>query len=140
MKTAMRARGEGKLRLSVIRLARAAIKNTEIDRLHELNDDEVIEVLARELKMRRDAMEEYKRVNRPEQADLLRQEAEILKEYLPAQMSEDEVRGLVRTVIADTGAQTIKDIGLVMGKLSALTKGKADGRFVNQIVRELLAD
>ncbi|MDR1961634.1 MAG: GatB/YqeY domain-containing protein [Gracilibacteraceae bacterium] len=134
----MRAREEGKLRLAVIRLARAAIKNAEIDKQYELSDGEVVEVLARELKMRRDAMEEYERVNRPEQVDILRQEAAILMEYLPTQLTEDEIEKMAQEMIAATGAQTVKDIGKVMGKLSALTKGRADGRLVNEIVRKFL--
>ena len=138
MKAAMKAKEEGKVRLSVIRMARAAIKNAEIDKKQEFNDNQVIEVLARELKMRRDSIEEFAKANRMDLVDGLKEEVTILMEYLPQQLSEEEIRSIVKEIIAETGAQDIKDLGKVMGSITPRTKGKADGRLVNQIVRELL--
>ncbi|OLN30473.1 GatB/YqeY domain-containing protein [Desulfosporosinus metallidurans] len=138
MKVAMKAKEEGKVRLSVIRMVRAAIKNAEIDKKIEFNDDQVIEVLAREMKQRRDALEEFKKADRPETVKALEGEMVILMDYLPQQLSEGEIRQLVQEIIATVGAQGPKDLGKVMGALSPKTKGRADGKLVNLIVREML--
>lgn len=138
MKAAMKEKEAGKLRLSVIRMSRAAVKNIEIDKHKSLSDDEVIEVLAKEVKMRRDSIEEYEKVNRQDVVDTLNQEIAILMEYLPEQMSAEEIRQLVQEAISSTGATGPKDMGKVMGKLMPQVKGKADGKLVNQIVKELL--
>ncbi|MDA8226671.1 MAG: GatB/YqeY domain-containing protein [Desulfitobacterium hafniense] len=138
MKVAMKAKEEGKVRLSVIRMARAAIKNAEIDKKTEFNDDQVIEVLAREVKMRRDAIEEFSKAARPEKVKDLEEEIAILMDYLPQQLSEGEIRQLAQEIIDQVGAQGPKDLGKVMGAITPKTKGRADGKVVNQIVRELL--
>jgi len=138
MKAAMKAKEEGKVRLSVIRMARAAIKNAEIDKKTEFSDAQVIEVLAREVKMRRDAMEEFSKAKRPDKVQELEEEVAILLEYLPQQLTEAEIRELAKEIIAETGAAGAKDLGKVMGMITPKTKGRADGKLVNQIVRELL--
>lgn len=108
------------------------IRNREIEVGHELEDNEVVEVLARAVKMRNEAAEQM--ASRPELADRERGEAEILKEYMPPQLSEEEIRSLVQGAI-DAGAQ---NVGAVMGRVMPDVKGRADGREVNRIVRELL--
>ncbi|MHB0886252.1 MAG: GatB/YqeY domain-containing protein [Bacillota bacterium] len=138
MKTAMKEREAGKERLSVIRLIRAAVKNMEIERGHELSDEEVLEVLSREVKQRRDAVLEYQKAHRPDFVASLERETEIVLGYMPKQMTADEIRVLVKEVIAQTGVKDAKEIGKVMGALMPKVKGKADGKLVNQIVRELL--
>ncbi|MFY9139310.1 MAG: GatB/YqeY domain-containing protein [Thermacetogeniaceae bacterium] len=138
MKEAMKAREAGKLRLAVIRMARAAIKNREIELGHELSDDEVIGVLAKEVKMRRDALSDYQNAGRLEKVAELEDEIKILEEYLPQQMSKDEIIQMAHEVIASVGATSERDLGKVMGVLMPKVKGRADGRMVNQIVRELL--
>ncbi|HUS87905.1 MAG TPA: GatB/YqeY domain-containing protein [Desulfosporosinus sp.] len=138
MKVAMKAKEEGKVRLSVIRMVRAAIKNAEIDKKIEFNDDQVIEVLARELKQRRDELEEFIKADRPKTVQALEMEISVLMDYLPQQLSEGEIRQLVQETIAIVGAQGPKDLGKVMGALSPKTKGCADGKLVNLIVREIL--
>jgi hypothetical protein len=138
MKVAMKAKEEGKVRLSVIRMTRAAIKNAEIDKKIEFNDDQVIEVLAREVKLRRDSLEVYENAGRPETVKALEEELVVLMDYLPQQLSEGEIRQLVQETIAIVGAQGPKDLGKVMGALSPKTKGRADGKLVNLIVREIL--
>ena len=138
MKVAMKAKEEGKLRLSVIRMAKAAIKNAEIERRQDFGDEQVIEVLAREVKMRRDALAEFAKAERPEMVKQLEDEIAILLEYLPQQLSEAEIRQLAQETIAAVGAQGPKDLGKVMGVLTPKTKGRADGKLVNQIVRQLL--
>jgi len=138
MKAAMKAKEEGKVRLSVIRLARAAIKNSEIDKRQEFSDEQVIDILAREVKMRRDAIEEFAKAARPDKVEALQGEIAILMEYLPQQLSEGEIRQMVQEIISEVGAQNPKDIGKVMGVLAPRTKGLADGKQVNLIVREFL--
>ncbi len=138
MKVAMKAKEEGKVRLSVIRMVRAAIKNAEIDKKIEFTDAQVIEVLARELKLRRDSLEVYANADRPETVQALEVEISVLMDYLPQQLSEGEIRQLVQETIGVVGAQGLKDLGKVMGVLSPKTKGRADGKLVNVIVREIL--
>ncbi|MFZ3170899.1 MAG: GatB/YqeY domain-containing protein [Carboxydocellales bacterium] len=140
MKEAMKAREEGKLRLSVIRMARASIKNVEIDKRRELTEEEVVEVLAREVKMRRDSIEEYVKAKRQDVIDQLTEEIRILMAYLPEQLSETEIRQLVQEALQATGARGPKEMGKVMGCLMPKVKGKADGKLVNQIVKEALGD
>jgi len=138
MKVAMKAKEEGKVRLSVIRMARAAIKNAEIDKRIEFNDDQVIEVLAREMKLRRDALEVFGQADRPDKVKALEEEMVVLMDYLPQQLSEGEIRQLVQETVTTIGASGPKDLGKVMGQLTPKTKGRADGKLVNQIVREIL--
>lgn len=139
MKQAMKDKEAGKLRLSVIRMVRATIKNVEIDRKKELSEEEVLDVLAKEVKMRRDAMEEFTKGNRLDLAQQLEQEIAILLLYLPQQLSEAEVLVLVTDAVAETQATTPKDMGKVMAALMPKVKGRADGKLVNSIVRELLS-
>lgn len=138
MKQAMKDKEVGKLRLSVIRMVRANIKNVEIDRKQELTDDEVLDVLAKEVKMRRDAMEEFKKANRPDLVEGLEQEVAILMNYLPEQLSEAAVRTLVENAVAETQAVSPKEMGKVMAVLMPKVKGRADGKLINSIVREML--
>lgn len=138
MKTAMKEKESGKKRLSVIRMVRSSLKNAEIDKKCELSEEEVIDVLAREVKKRRDALEEYLKAGREDIANDLQEEIEILIKYLPEQMSEDEIRTLVRAVIDEVKPAGPKDMGKVMGKLMPKVNGKADGKLVNQIVKEFI--
>jgi uncharacterized protein len=138
MKAAMKEKESGKLRLSVIRMARAAIKNIEINKKRELDDEETLEVLARDVKQRRDSIDEFKKANRQDLVDTLIQEIEILMDYLPKQLTEEEIRTLVKDAVDKTGAKEVKEMGKVMSVLMPQVKGKADGKLVNEIVRELL--
>lgn len=138
MKQAMKAKEAGKLRLSVIRMVRAAIKNVEIDGKKELSDEEVLHIISKELKMRRDSMEEFKNAKRQDLVDQLEAEIEILLPYLPEQLSEAEIRVLVDEAVALTNASSPKEMGKVMAALMPKVKGRADGKLVNSIVREFL--
>ena len=139
MKLAMKEREAGKFRLSVIRMVRSSIKNVEIDRQKELSEDEVLDVLAKEVKLRRDAAEEFKKGNRPDLVTALEQEVSILLQYLPEQLSEAEVRALVAEAVAATGASDVKAMGKVMAVLMPKVKGRADGKLVNTVVKESLS-
>ena len=136
MKEAMK-QGE-KERLSVIRLVRSAVRQAEIDGKKTLSDDEIIGVITKEVKMRRDSIEEFERGGRSDLVEKTQAEIAILMPYLPAQLSPDEVRQLVETAVAEVGATTAKDMGKVMGVLMPRVKGRADGKLVNEIVRSLL--
>lgn len=138
MKAAMKEKESGKKRLSVIRMVRSSLKNAEIDKKSELSEEEVIDVIARETKKRRDSLEEYLKVGREDIANGLKEEVEILIKYLPEQMSEAEIRVLVKDVVDEVKPTGPKDMGKVMGKLMPKVKGKADGKLVNQIVKEFI--
>ena len=138
MKQAMKDKESGKLRLSVIRMARANIKNIEIDEKRELNDDEVLAVLVKEVKMRQDSLEEFAKAGREELVEQAKQEIAILRKYLPEQLSDEELRALVEEAVAETGAAGPKDMGKVMAALMPKTRGRADGKRINTMVRELL--
>ncbi|MDN5330989.1 MAG: uncharacterized protein PWP45_214 [Tepidanaerobacteraceae bacterium] len=127
-----------KERLSVIRMAKAAIIKEEKDRMHELNDDEAIEVISREVKKRKEAKEEYERLGRSDKADELQREIEILQEYLPLQLTEEELEEIVKKTISEIGAKDLKDLGMVMKAVLPQVKGRADGKAVNAIVKKLL--
>ena len=139
MKQAMKDKEAGKLKLSVIRMVRSAAKNVEIDRRKELDDNELLDVVAKEVKMRRDSLDEFRKAGRPELLAVLEQEIAILMEYLPEQMSEAEVRALVTQAVADAQAASAKDMGKVMALWMPKVKGRADGKLVNTIVKELLS-
>ncbi|MBU2701497.1 putative protein YqeY [Sporomusaceae bacterium BoRhaA] len=138
MKSAMKEKEAGKLRLSVIRMVRANIKYAEIEQKTELTDEQVLDVLTKEVKMRRDSIEEFTKGNRPELVENLEREIEVLMHYLPKQLSEAEIRTLAQAAVTKSGASTAKEMGKVMAILMPSVKGKADGKLVNTIVRELL--
>jgi len=137
MKEAMKAKQTE--RLSTIRQLRSAIKNKEIEIGKELDDDAVISVIGTLVKQRREAAQMYRDNDRLELAEKEEAELVVLQDYLPAQLGETELREIVRTVIAETGASTMKDMGKVMPQVMAKTKGAADGKLVNQLVREQLS-
>lgn len=139
MKEAMKAKEAGKQRLSVIRLVRGAVRQLEIDGKKELGDEDVLGVISKEAKQRRDAIEEFKKGGRDDLVAAAEAEIAILMEYLPKQLSKDEIKALVQEAIAASGATSPKDMGKVMKELMPKVKGRADGKLVNEIVKELLA-
>ncbi len=106
----------------------------------KLTDEEVIEVIASEVKKRRDSISQFEQGGRTDLIEKENNELEILKKYLPKELTEDEIRKIVRDSIAKAGATTMKDIGIVMKEVSPQTKGKADGNVVAKIVREELGN
>ncbi|HEY8346626.1 MAG TPA: GatB/YqeY domain-containing protein [Symbiobacteriaceae bacterium] len=138
MKAAMKAGPAGKVRLETIRMLRAAIKNAEIAKRAPLTEEEILDVIAKQVKQIKDSLAEFERGGRPDLVAKAQAELEILSGYLPEQLSEEEIRDLARQVIAEVGAQDLRDMGKVMGPMMARTKGRADGKLVNRIVRELL--
>ncbi len=136
MKAAMKAKD--KFKLSVLRMMLSEFKNEEIKKKDALDDDEIIGILNRELKKRRDASEEYRKFNREDTVKDLEKEINILLSYMPEQLTEEEIKRIVQEAINQTGAQTKKDMGRVMAVIMPEIKGKADGRVVNQIVQSYL--
>ncbi len=137
MKAAMKA-GD-KLRLETIRGLRSQIKNAEIDKGRELSEEEVIQVLMNAAKKRKESIELYRQGNRMDRAEEESRELEIIQEYLPEQMSEEEIARLVDKVIKEVNASSPKDMGKVMGKIMPQVKGRADGKVVQKIVQQKLA-
>ena len=140
LKQAMIAKDE--IKLSVIRMLKSAIQYHEIQKGgagYEATDEDVIEVIGREIKKRNEAIEMYRKGGREELAQKEEKELEILKTYLPKQMSEDEVRKLVQEAISSTNASSMQDMGKVMGILMPKVKGRADSTLVSNIVRESLS-
>lgn len=138
MKEAMKAREAGKARLSVIRLVRGAVRQIELDQKVELDDEGILAVISKEVKQRRDSIEEFKKGGREDLVAQNEADIAILLEYLPAQLSEAEVRALVSEAVAAVGAHGPKDMGKVMKELMPKVKGKADGKLVNQLVKEAI--
>ncbi len=128
-----------KERLSVLRMLRAAVRNAEIDRQHDLDDDEVVAVLTKAAKQRRESVEAYRQGGREDLAVAEEAELQIIEAYLPQQLSEKEVREIAARTIAELGAQGPQDMGWVMKHLMGQLRGQADGRLVNAIVREILS-
>jgi uncharacterized protein YqeY len=124
---------------SVIRLVMAAIKNAEIAKQKALEDADILGVIAKEIRQRKESIEAFKEGNRPELAANEEAEMAILEAYMPAQMSRDEIIAEARQVIKEVGAESIRDKGKVMPQLIAKLKGKADGREINEVVTELLS-
>ena len=138
MRDAMRARDE--LRTQTLRMAMAAAHNQKIAKGRDLTDDEVAEVLTKQVKQRRESIAMYRDAGRNDRAAAEEAEATILAEFLPEQLSEAQVEELARAAIAQTGATAPGDLGRVMGALSPRTKGRADGRLVSDVVRRLLSE
>lgn len=136
MKQAMKS--QDKFKLSTIRMVRATIKNLEIDLKRPLNDNEVLDILSREIKQRKDALQEFEKAGRDDLAANVRAEAEIIAVYLPEQLNEEEIKVIVQQTIQETGATSKADIGKVMSALMPKVKGRADGKLVNQAVQQLL--
>ena len=136
MKEAMK--NKEKDRLAVIRMVRGAIRQQEIDGQKELGEEDVIAVISKEVKMRRDSIDEFQKGGREDLVEKTQAEIDVLMPYLPAQLSEDEVRELVKAAVEQTGAASPKDMGKVMGVLMPKVKGRADGKMVNTIVKSFL--
>lgn len=136
MKEAMKAKDS--LRLSAIRLVRSAIKNREIEERRELDDQGVIGVLSSLAKQRRDSAEAYRQSGREDLAEKEEKELAIIQEFLPRQLSAEELRALIEKAVSDSGAAGPRDMGKVMKLVTAQTAGRADGRLVSELVKARL--
>lgn len=136
MKQAMKS--QDKFKLSTIRMVRSAIKNVEINEKRTLNDNDVLEILGREIKQRKDALHKFEKAGRNNLADSVRAEIAILTPYLPAQLSEEKIIVIVQETIQETGVSSKADMGKVMGALMPKVKGRADGKLVNTVVQQYM--
>ena len=136
VKTAMRNRDRE--RLAVLRLVTAAIKQREVDERIELDDDDVLRVLDKMNKQRRESLEQYTNAGRDDLAAQERFELELIKTYLPEQLGEAEIAALIDAAVAATGAESIRDMGAVMGSLRSQVQGRADMKQVSAAVRSRL--
>lgn len=132
-------RAQDARRKSAIRMVLTSVQLAEAESPRDLEDSEVLELIRKEVKRREEAVEIMRAAGRDELVAEEVAELEILGEYLPAQMSEQEVRVLAQAVIEEVGASSPSDLGRVMGAIMPRVKGRADGRMVNQVVRELLS-
>lgn len=129
-----------KSELSTLRMLLAEIKNAEIEKREELSEEGVIQVIARQAKKWEQAALEYEKVGQSERAEKEKGEAETLKKYLPAQMSEEEIEKLVDETITEVEASSITDMGKVMGAIMPKVRGRADGSLVNELVKKKLQE
>lgn len=125
-------------RVGTLRMVMASMKNTQVEKGHELSDEEVLEVLAREAKRRRESIEAYEGAGRTDLADKEKAELVVLQTYLPEQLSEEQLTAFVDEAIAETGADSPQQMGLVMKALMPKVKGRADGSVLSALVRARL--
>ena len=136
MKNAMRAKDS--VRLGTIRLLQAAIKQREVDERIELDDSAVIAVIEKMLKQRRDSIAAYESANRTDLADIEKFEVSVLQTYLPQQLTEDEIKQILETVVTETGASGIKDMSKVMAAIKPLVAGRADMGKISGLIKTRL--
>lgn len=136
LKTAMKEKDS--IRKNVVQLIKAGVLQVEKDKQITLDDDGVLDVIAKQLKQRRDSLPDYEKSGREDLIAQLKREMDILMEYLPAQLTEEELTELVKEAVEQTGASSVKDMGKIMAAVMPKAKGRADGREINRIARELL--
>ena len=137
MKQAMKAKDKN--RLSAIRMVRGAVRDKEINSKVELDDDGVLEVIASQIKKRKDALEQLRKSNRDDLVDAEMEQIKALQEFLPAQLSMEEIEAAVTGAIEELGATSMRDMGKVMGTLVPQLRGKADNSVISQIVKQKLS-
>ncbi|HAM50882.1 MAG TPA: aspartyl-tRNA amidotransferase [Nitrospiraceae bacterium] len=136
LKVALKA--SNKIKVSVLRMAKAAVKNKQIEKGGELTEDEVVAVLSSMVKQRRESVEQFAKAQRADLAAKEEEEIAILQTYLPQQLSHQELDRIILDALRESGAKNVQDIGKVMRILMPRIKGAADGKYVNQRVRELI--
>ena len=136
-KEAMKAHDE--VAKNTISLARAAIKQYEVDHREELDDDGIVAILSKQVKMRKDALADFEKAGRTDLIDSYKSEIEILKRYLPEQLSDEKIREIIKGTAAELGIEGgMQNMGKLMGPVMAKVKGLADGNQVKQLVQEFL--
>ena len=127
------------IRKNTVQMVRSAVLQFEKDNLTELDDEGVLDVIARELKKRRDVLPEYEKSGRDDLIADIKKEIETLLAYLPKQLTPEELEEIVAAAIAEVGATSMKDMGKIMAAVMPKTKGRADGKMINAIVKEKLS-
>ena len=136
LKSAMR--NKDKLRKDTITMVRAAIKQKEVDDRVELNDQDVIDILTKQLKEKKHSIEEFKKGDRQDLIEQTNKEIDVLLDYLPKQLGEDELRQIIQETMNENNINSVKDMGTLMKNIMPKVKGKADGNTVSKIAKELL--
>ena len=136
MKNAMKDKDT--VKKNTVQMARAAVLQIEKDNRITLDDDGIIDVIAKEVKKRRDVLPEYEKSGRQDLVDGLKAEVDVLLKYLPQQLTEEELEVLVRQAVDETGAVSVRDMGKVMQAVMPKVKGRADGKMINVIVKKIL--
>lgn len=137
MKTAMKEKNSDLK--SVVTLIRSAVKQKEVDERVELADDDIIDLISKQFKQRKDALVEFEKAGREDLINQTNSEIEILCSYLPQQLSDEELEEIVAKVITNVGAQSMKDMGKIMGKVLPEVKGRADGKRINEIAKKIMS-
>jgi uncharacterized protein YqeY len=127
------------LRVAVLRMLKTAIKNRHVELMRELTDDEILDVIIKQIKQRQEAEEQFRAANRAELADKESAEADILRSYLPVQLSREELAALVDKIVNDLSASGMKDMGRVMKAIMDSHKGRVDGKAVSELVKARLS-
>ena len=127
------------IRKNVVQMVRAAILQIEKDKGIEVDDNKILEIIAKEVKTRNDSISDFEKGGREDLVEQAKQEISILTEYLPKQLTKEELKEKLAKIIADLGATSIKDMGVVMKEAKAQIGTAADGRTINEVVKELLA-
>ena len=133
------AKAKDKVRLSAIRMLKTALHNKEIDLMRPLNETETLQIISAMVKQRKDSIEQFAKGGRNDLVEKEEAELKVVQEFMPAQMSDDEVEGIIKKAIAEAGAVSIKDMGKVMKVLMPQLTGKADGKMVGEKVKALLS-
>ena len=128
------------IRKNTITLIRAAIKQKEVDERKEVSDEDILDIISKQLKERRNSLKDFEKANREDLIQHTRHEIDILLDYLPKQLTEEEIEKIVSEVIEELNIRSKKDIGILMKTIMPRVQGKADGNMVNKKVRELLKD
>jgi len=136
LKESMKEKNE--LRKNVVQMIRAAVLQVEKDKQIELDDNQIIEIIAKESKKRKDSSPDYEKSGREDLIEKVKQEIEIISEYLPKQLTKEKITKIVAEIIKQTGATSIKEMGAVMKEAKAQIGASADGKSINEVVRELL--
>ena len=131
-------KNKDQVRKSVVTLVRSAIKQKEVDERVELSDDDILDIISKQLKQRKDALEEFKKVQRDDLVEETEKEISILMGYLPEQLTDEELHAIVSETINQVGATTMKDMGKIMGVVMPKVKGKADGKRINEVAKQIL--
>ena len=137
LKSAMKEKNV--IRKNTVQMVRAAVLQFEKDNKVTLEDDGVLEVIAKQLKQRKDSLPDYEKSGRDDLIANLKAEMDVLMEYLPKQLSREELEVIVKEIIEEVGAASIKDMGKVMAEAKAKTVGRADGRMINEVAKALLS-
>ena len=137
LKSAMK--NKNTVRKNVVQMVRAGILQIEKDKKITLDDDGVLDVIAKQLKQRRDSLPDYEKSGREDLIAELKAEMDVLMEYLPQQLTREELEKIVADAVAETGASTMKDMGKIMAAVMPKTKGRADGKAINEIAKSMLS-